>query len=478
MPTLLRLLSCALVALWLASSPAAAEPSVVYDPPVDAPITDPFRAPATKYAAGNRGIDYATDEGQPVLAAADGVVTFAGRVGHGLHLVIAHDEGVRTSYSFLASVATRRGQRVTRGEPVATATRSLHFGARIGDVYVDPRDLFGGTGVRAHLVDDDGPATAIDDRNELVDYVRRFAPRPTLDDIAAWESRQLDCTPATADPPRERAERRIALLVGGLGSSTGSAAILTVDTAAVGYARGDVHQFNYRADGAPYGPADTQQDITDSADVLARTIERIAAASPGVPIDVIAHSQGGLVARAALAQHPNAFEPVATVVTLGTPHRGNALAAAGTRLRHGVRLAGIDPSSVSVGQLAAGSELLAELDDAPPPPPHIEVRSIAAATDAVVPSPTARWADADTVVVDLDGPPTAIDHSRLVSDPTVTREIALAVARRPPTCERFATWRTNHLDGGLAGAAQEAVATAVAWASERLPAGGNRVVRR
>lgn len=452
----------------------------MYDPPVDAPITDPFRAPATQYAAGNRGIDYATDEGQSVVAAADGLVTFAGRVGHGLHLVITHADGVRTSYSFLSSVTVRRGQRVARGEPVATSTRSLHFGARIGDVYVDPRDLFGGTGVRAHLVDDDVAATAVDDRNALVDYIRRFAPRPASDDIEAWERRQLHCTPLTAARPGESTdrERRIALLVGGLGSATGNAAILTVDTAALGYDPGDVHQFTYRPDGAPYGPADTQQDITISADVLARTVERVAAANPGVPIDVIAHSQGGLVARSALARHPNAFGAVDTVVTLGTPHRGNALAAAGTRLRYGVRLAGIDPASVSVGQLASGSDFIVELDEAPPPPAHVEVRSIAASTDAVVPAPTSRWSDADAVVVDLDGPPTPVDHSRVTSDPAVTREIRLAIQKLPPTCEPFSTWRTNQLDANLLERAQTTVATAVTWAGDHLPAGGKTVVRR
>ena len=485
MPTLLRLLICATVALSFAALPAAAapEPIVVYDPPVDAPITDPFRAPATRYGAGNRGVDYATEEGEPVRAAADGVVMFAGRVGRGVHLVISHADGVRTSYSFLAATTARRGQRVGRGDVVAKATRSLHFGARIGDVYVDPRDLFADVGVRAHLVDDEAAAaTAVDDRNALVDYLRRFGPRPTADDIDAWERRQLDCTPAASahsdvDSNIERRERRMALLVGGLGSATGRAAILTVDTESLGYEAGDVHQFNYRADAAPYGSADTQQDIAVSAERLARTIERIARATPGVPIDILAHSQGGLVVRAALAREPGAFDDVATVVTLGTPHRGNALAAAGTRLRYGVRLAGIDPASVSVAQLATGSDFIADLDGAPPPPAHIEIRSVAATTDAVVPVPTTRWRGVDSVVVDLDGPSVS-DHSRLPSDPAVTREIALAVGKRPPTCEPFDRWRRGHIDGALIGRAQAGLATAVTEAVEVLPAGGAVVVRR
>ena len=36
---------------------------VSYQPPVDAPVTDPFRPPLTPYGPGNRGIDYATVPG-------------------------------------------------------------------------------------------------------------------------------------------------------------------------------------------------------------------------------------------------------------------------------------------------------------------------------------------------------------------------------------------------------------------------------
>jgi murein DD-endopeptidase MepM/ murein hydrolase activator NlpD len=54
---------------------------VRHAPPVDGPITDHFRAPAARWAAGNRGIDYETTPGEAVLASADGTVEFAGQVG-------------------------------------------------------------------------------------------------------------------------------------------------------------------------------------------------------------------------------------------------------------------------------------------------------------------------------------------------------------------------------------------------------------
>jgi len=133
-----------------------------YQPPVDAPVIDPFRAPPAPWAAGNRGIDYATVPGTRVGAAADGAVVFAGMVGGSLHVVVRHADGIRTSYSFLRTVLVHRGDQVVRGEPVGTAGDRFHFGARIGDVYVDPVLLFGDTGPpRVHLVPDRDAAGAV-----------------------------------------------------------------------------------------------------------------------------------------------------------------------------------------------------------------------------------------------------------------------------------------------------------------------------
>ena len=126
-----------------------------YQPPVDAPVIDPFRAPPAPWAAGNRGIEYATVPGTRVGAAADGAVVFAGMVGGSLHVVVRHADEIRTSYSFLRAVLVHRGDQVVRGEPVGTTGDRFHFGTRIGDVYIDPALLFGDAGPpRVHLVPD------------------------------------------------------------------------------------------------------------------------------------------------------------------------------------------------------------------------------------------------------------------------------------------------------------------------------------
>ena len=67
-------------------------------------------APATAAWTSSRA------PGTPVRAANAGEVTFAGNVAGSLHVVVAHAGGLRTSYSFLATIAVRRGQHVARGD--------------------------------------------------------------------------------------------------------------------------------------------------------------------------------------------------------------------------------------------------------------------------------------------------------------------------------------------------------------------------
>src|SRR5207248_10765715 len=124
-----------------------------YQPPVAAPVADPFRPPSSPYGAGNRGIDYATAPGTEVTAAADGEVVFAGQVGGTLHVVVLHGDGLRTSYSFLSSIRVQRGDKVRQGQVVGTTgAQPFHFGARAGDAYIDPGLLFSTGPPDVHLV--------------------------------------------------------------------------------------------------------------------------------------------------------------------------------------------------------------------------------------------------------------------------------------------------------------------------------------
>jgi murein DD-endopeptidase MepM/ murein hydrolase activator NlpD len=114
--------------------------------PVSGPVIRGFLAPQDPYGPGHRGIDIATRFGTPVRAANDGIVAFAGWVGGALYVSVDHPDGVRTTYSWLSSVGVRKGAAVRKGDIIAASGHGhpeipephLHFGARIGQTYLDP----------------------------------------------------------------------------------------------------------------------------------------------------------------------------------------------------------------------------------------------------------------------------------------------------------------------------------------------------
>ncbi len=121
-----------------------------YDWPTGGPVEvlARFSPPTVPWGAGHRGVDLAHPPGAPVLAAADGVVAFAGPVVERSVVSIQHADGIRTTYEpVLPVVAT--GDRVTRGQLIGhlaaghCPTGCLHLGARRAeDRYLDPLSLF------------------------------------------------------------------------------------------------------------------------------------------------------------------------------------------------------------------------------------------------------------------------------------------------------------------------------------------------
>src|SRR5688572_22675718 len=146
------------VCLLGAGAPASAAPDPPkHLPPVDAGVVDGFRPPATRFGPGNRGLEYGTEAGTPVVATASGRVTFAGSVAGTLHVTVLHEDGIRTTYSFLQRIDVVTGQRVAQGQTVGLTDGHLHLGARRGDEYFDPATLFGAGAPRVHLVPFDEP---------------------------------------------------------------------------------------------------------------------------------------------------------------------------------------------------------------------------------------------------------------------------------------------------------------------------------
>lgn len=156
------ILACAVTVL----VPVAAY-AVIYREPVKGVVADPFRPPANPYGPGNRGWEYQTEPGSDVRAAAPGTVTFAGQVGGSLNVVILHDDGVRTTLSKLASIdaAISKGVSVREGQVVGKAKAETYFGARCGNVYIDPARLFD---LRVYLVPEGGADAAGEPRDAAV----------------------------------------------------------------------------------------------------------------------------------------------------------------------------------------------------------------------------------------------------------------------------------------------------------------------
>ncbi len=360
-------------------------PAPVHAPPVDAPIADPFRPPAGPYGSGNRGLDYDTTPGDVVRASAAGTVVFAGPVAGALHVTVRHADGVRTSYSFLQDVSTTVGATVAAGDAVGTAGEHLHFGARVGDAYFDPAALFSGTATVELLPFEvppgstpdaearalavvalaDGRGLSLGDLGPTIGWLRDrvvdgsavlaggpgFAGASTLGRGLSVASDLVDRLvfppPCSGDPPPARplaGERRVAVTVAGLGSTSESAAIDDLRTADLGYDPGRVVRFSYAGGRTPgsgatlvalptsrYTSADTQADVVGAAARLADLVEQVAETDPGARVDLYGHSLGGLVTRLALVELQRRGFPLSRlglVATIASPHRGADLATA------------------------------------------------------------------------------------------------------------------------------------------------------
>jgi len=142
---------------WAARAP---EPIAAPEPPARASIalprlsstfgyrSDPFRGARALHA----GVDIPGPMGEPIQAAAGGVVRFAGAAhGYGNLVEIDHGNGLSTRYAHLSYILVAPGAVVTQGERIAlmgSTGRStgshLHFEVRDKGLAVDPLRYLGG----------------------------------------------------------------------------------------------------------------------------------------------------------------------------------------------------------------------------------------------------------------------------------------------------------------------------------------------
>jgi murein DD-endopeptidase MepM/ murein hydrolase activator NlpD len=117
--------------------------------PVQGPITGPFGArtdPFNGEGAFHAGVDISCHYGQPIMAPADGVVTYAGFYsGYGRMIIVDHGNGITTRYGHLSGFAVTEGQSLNKGEVIGYVGMSgrstgahLHYEVRIHDTPVNP----------------------------------------------------------------------------------------------------------------------------------------------------------------------------------------------------------------------------------------------------------------------------------------------------------------------------------------------------
>jgi len=104
------------------------------------------QSPSTGKTRMHRGVDYSGRRGEPILALADGVVSFSGSVhAYGNMVELSHADGLTTRYAHNESNTVTVGQRVEQGQIIArlgSTGRStgphVHLEVHLNGEVVDP----------------------------------------------------------------------------------------------------------------------------------------------------------------------------------------------------------------------------------------------------------------------------------------------------------------------------------------------------
>ncbi|MCB9060901.1 MAG: M23 family metallopeptidase [Halobacteriovoraceae bacterium] len=106
----------------------------------------PRKNPISGRLKMHEGLDVGAKTGTPIIAPADGIVTYSGRKpGFGNVVELDHGYGLETIYAHANSVKVKKGQRIQRGVIVATVGNTgystgphLHYEVRVNGTTVDP----------------------------------------------------------------------------------------------------------------------------------------------------------------------------------------------------------------------------------------------------------------------------------------------------------------------------------------------------
>ena len=131
----------------VADTPAAesTKPDVVAEPGIR--LSWPAKGKVTgEFNETNKGIDIAGKVGEPILAASDGKVVYAGNSlrGYGNLVIVKHDNTYLTAYAHNSKLLVKEGDTVRKGQKIAemgdtdTTAPKLHFELRVNGKPVNP----------------------------------------------------------------------------------------------------------------------------------------------------------------------------------------------------------------------------------------------------------------------------------------------------------------------------------------------------
>jgi murein DD-endopeptidase MepM/ murein hydrolase activator NlpD len=94
----------------------------------------------------HEGLDIGASIGTAIVAPADGVITFSGpKPGFGNFVQIDHGYGVETIFGHASTLAVKKGQKISRGDKIATVGNTgystgphVHYEVRVNGTPVDP----------------------------------------------------------------------------------------------------------------------------------------------------------------------------------------------------------------------------------------------------------------------------------------------------------------------------------------------------
>jgi murein DD-endopeptidase MepM/ murein hydrolase activator NlpD len=103
-------------------------------------------SPFTGRREMHKGIDVVTSKGSPIIATADGILTFAGSKGLlGNTVVVDHGHGISTRYAHCSKIVKKHGDAVKRGDVIACVGNTgrstgthLHYEVRVNNIQVNP----------------------------------------------------------------------------------------------------------------------------------------------------------------------------------------------------------------------------------------------------------------------------------------------------------------------------------------------------